>query len=224
MAALDPSAEKVTVDVWSDIVCPFCFMGDTLLAQAVEASGLDVELRYHSYQLMPELPEGATLDLADHLAEKFGTSRDKAVEMNEQVSARAAEIGLDYHLDRALPTNTLPAHRLAHWAAGEGRQHALILALFRAYFTDGRNVGDHEVLADLAAEAGLPREEPLAVLGTESFAEEVQQDIALAQRLGISGVPFFVFDGKYAVSGAQPVEVFRQALDTAVQARGASPA
>ena len=209
--------DRLVVDVWSDVMCPFCYMGDTLLAQAVEQfpHASDVEVRYHSFLLMPELSEDeAPVNAADLLSAKHGLSHAQAVAMNEQVSGRAREIGLDYHLDRAQAVGTRTAHQLSHFAATAGKQHEMVQRLFRAYFTEGLNVADHQVLGDLAAEVGLDREAALTALADGEFADDVEADLRQAREYGITGVPFFVFAGKYAVSGAQPVEAFLQALDT----------
>jgi predicted DsbA family dithiol-disulfide isomerase len=210
----DPS-DRVVVDVWSDVICPFCHLGDTLLAQAIERSGRPVEVRYHSFQLMPELPQGPGRDVVEVLVETKGVSPEQAEAMNSQVAARAAAVGLDLRFDRALVANTRDAHRLLHLAREHGVQAEVAALLFRAYFTDGRDIGTHGVLADLAVEAGLDRDEVLLALAGDAHAEAVDADIAWARQLGISGVPFFVLDGKYAVSGAQPPELFDRALATA---------
>lgn len=207
--------DSVIVDVWSDVVCPFCYIGDTVLAQASERFGRPVEVRYHSYQLMPELPVGEVVDLPELMQKRRGVPREQLSAMNQQVTARAAKIGLEYNLGKAQTTNTLAAHRLSHLAKSKGLQREVVQRLFRAYFTEGLNIGDHETLADLAAGAGLDRDEALAALRSGDFSEDVRADIAAAGELGIRGVPFFVLDGAYAVSGAQPVEVFLNALSTA---------
>ena len=208
-------ADRIVVDVWSDVVCPFCHLGDTLLAQAVERLGQPVEVRYHSFQLMPELPAGPGRDVVEVLVETKGVSREQAEAMNAQVAARAATVGLDLRFDRAVVANTRDAHRLLHLAREHGVQADVAARLFRAYFTDGRDIGAHGVLADLASEAGLDRDEVLRVLATDEHADEVDADIAWGRQLGIQGVPFFVLDGKYAVSGAQSPETFDRALAAA---------
>ena len=213
-------ADRVVIDVWSDVVCPFCHLGDTLLSQAIERSGRPVEVRYHSFQLMPELPAGPGRDVVEVLSETKGISREQAEAMNAQVAARAATVGLDLRFDRALVANTRDAHRLLHLARRHGNQVELAQRLFRAYFTEGRDLGDREVLADLAAEVGLDREQAARALADDSHAADVDADISFARQLGISGVPFFVLDGKYAVSGAQSPETFDQALATAWADKG----
>ena len=205
------------IEVFSDVVCPFCYIGDTVLAQAMERfpHSSDVEIRYHSFQVMPHLPVGHAVSLNELLEKERGFPRAQAEAMNAQVAARAAQIGLDFRLDSAIATNTRSAHRLIHWARSQGRQHAMVERLFRAYFTNGLNVGDHDVLADLAAEIGLDRAATREALDRGAFDADFEADVRQTRQLGITGVPFFVFDGQYAVSGAQPVEAFLQALDTA---------
>lgn len=198
-------------------MCPFCYLGEAHLQQAVERTGQEVEVRYHSFQLMPELPPGTATSPAELLEQVRGIPRAQAEAMNAQVTERAADAGLEYHLDHAVATNTLDAHRLLHLAADRGVQRALAVRLFAAYFTEGKHVGDHEVLADLAAEVGIDRVEALEALATGAYADAVEADVQQARELGIGGVPFFVLDGRYAVSGAQPVEVFERALATAAQ-------
>ncbi|MCI1788526.1 MAG: DsbA family oxidoreductase [Actinomyces sp.] len=204
----------IKVDIWSDVMCPFCYMGDALLEQALAAfehrDAVDIE--YHSFLLQPDLPVDTALKMDDFLATTKGFPREQAAAMNAQVAARGKQVGLDYRFDLAIATNTRRAHELSHFAKREGRQHEMIQRLFRAYFTEGANVGDRGILADLAAEIGLDREAAAASLATGEFAAAVEADIQAAGRLGIQGVPFFVFDGKYAVSGAQPVEAFTQVL------------
>ncbi|NLE78695.1 MAG: DsbA family oxidoreductase [Rhodococcus sp.] len=211
----ETAPDKVRVDVWSDVMCPFCYIGDTHLARAVEAFDQPVDIHYRSYQLMPELPTDQVVDLDALLEEKRGFPPGQDKLMNAQVTERAAEVGLTFRMDKAQTTNTRSAHRLSHFAKSHGRQHELIERLFRAYFTDGLNVGDHDVLADLAAEVGLDRAEALEALTSDAYAADVDNDVAAAHQLGISGVPFFVIDGKWAISGAQPVDMFTEALTTA---------
>ena len=219
MAVFEQADDRVVVDVWSDIMCPFCYMGDTLLMQAAAQFPHPVDVRYHSYQLMPDLPADRAGDVNEILAKKHGLPRAQAEAINAQVTERAAQLGLRYRLDMAQAINTKAAHRLIHFAKSEGRDHAMVERLFRAYFTEGRNTGDYASLADLAAEVGLDRDRSLAALESGAFSDDFDRDVALARELGISGVPFFVFDGKIAVSGAQPVEAFVQALQTAWDAK-----
>ncbi|MDT0341467.1 DsbA family oxidoreductase [Streptomyces litchfieldiae] len=226
MNAFEHPDDRLVVDVWSDVMCPFCYIGDTLLAQAVEKfpHGSDVEIRYHSFQLMPHLPADLAVGVNELLEKERGIPRAQARAMNAQVAARAAEIGLDFRMDSAIATNSRAAHRLIHFARSQGRQHDMVERLFRAFFTDGLNVGDHDVLTDLATQIGLAPAAAREALDSDTFDADVDADVRQAGQLGITGVPFFVFGGKYAVSGAQPLEVFLQALDTAWKGKSAASA
>lgn len=206
----------ITVDVWSDVMCPFCWMGDRHLELALEEFSHrdDVKITYHSYQLMPDYPENSPLPSAEAVAKQKGMPVEQFKQMNDGVAQRGAEVGLDYNFDQALTVNSRRAHRLSHFAEQQGVQHELMQNLFKAYFTDGKNVEDREVLADLAAEVGLDRDEALANMDNEDLDHAVQADINQALQIGVQGVPFFVFNNKYAVSGAQPQQVFQQALGT----------
>jgi predicted DsbA family dithiol-disulfide isomerase len=215
--AFGQAADRLVVDVWSDVMCPFCYMGDALLDQALEkfphAAG--VEVRYHSFLLMPQLSDGdAPVNAAELLSTHHGVPLEQARAMNAQVAERARQVGLDYHFERTQAVSTRTAHQLSHFAATQGKQHEMIQRLFKAYFTDGLNLADHEVLAGLATDVGLDRDAALAALASGDFADDVAADLEQARQYGIQGVPFFVFAGKYAISGAQPVEAFVQALDT----------
>lgn len=210
----------LTINVWSDIMCPFCYIGDTELAKAIEQFEHkdQVTVRYHSYQLMPELTE-QPVDLSDLFSEKRGVSSEQMQAMNAQIAERGASLGIEYRLEESVTVNTRRAHRVAHFAETEGKGHEMMLRLFKAYFTDGLNVADAETLAKLAVDVGLDYDRALEVAQSEEFEAEVAADIAQAGTLQITGVPFFVIDNAYAVSGAQPAEAFTQALETAWSAR-----
>lgn len=197
-------------------MCPFCYMGDTLLERALEAFDHReaVDITYHSFLLMPDLPVDQTFDLDDLLVNQRGYPRAQAQQMNAQVAERGKQLGLEYRFDRAIATNTRRAHELSHFALRQGRQHDMMRRLFAAYFTEGLNVGDRDVLAELAAEIGLDRDAAAAALAAGEFADDVEADLREAQQIGINGVPFFVFNYKYAISGAQPVEAFSEVLNT----------
>lgn len=209
--------DRLSIEVWSDVVCPFCYLGDGLFTKALDRfpHRNAVDVRYRSFQLMPDLPSNRTFDLKGLLVERRGFAPEHIDAMHTQIAAKGADIGLDYRFDHALPTNTKSAHRLGHFAKQSGRQHDMIKRLFRAYFTDGRNIGDYEVLADLAHDIGLDRAEARAALDSGAFADDVDADIAIARELGITGVPFFAFNGTYTVSGAQPVEAYAEPLEMA---------
>lgn len=209
--------DRLVVDVWIDVMCSFSYEGDTLLSRALEGFGQPVEVRYHSHQLLPALPHDAAFALNDLLVKERGVPRAQAEAMSARTTARAAQVGLTYNLDKVIATNTRTAHRLIHFAGSQGKQREMAERLFRAYFTEGLHVGNLDVLADLAAEIGLDRNEARKILDSDAYGDDFDNDIQLGRQLGITGVPFFVFDGKYAVSGAQPVDTFTQALSTAWQ-------
>jgi len=208
------------IDVWSDVVCPWCYIGKRRLEQALEQSGDRAEIVWHSFQLDPSSTNDDPRDLPTRLGEKYGRGREWGVQANAHVTEIASELGLEYHLDQAKSANTVDAHRLLHLArelveSGQvpaDTQDRLKERLLKAYFTDGLPVGDHITLTELATEVGLPSDRVQEVLASTTYAEEVAEDQAQALAYGANGVPFFVIDEKYGVSGAQPVEVFQEAL------------
>jgi predicted DsbA family dithiol-disulfide isomerase len=205
------------VEIWSDIVCPFCYIGKRRYEEALAQLPYrdEVETVYRSFELDPNAPVKADRDLHDSLAAKFGISREQAKDMNDQVTEQARSVGLTYNLDQAVPTNTFDAHRLTHLAAKHGKMVEMTERLFQAYFTEGKHIGDRQVLAELAADIGLDPAVVSEALDSSSYTDEVRADEREAAQLGIRGVPFFVINRKYAVSGAQPTEVFIRALEKA---------
>jgi len=200
------------IDIWSDYICPFCTVGERHLALALEGRD-DVEIVWRSFQLDPDAPRESTGNALDYLTRIKGMSEDQVVAMNDGLAARAAEVGLEFNWRESHMVNTFDAHRIGIRARDEGRGVEWDRLVKRAYFTEGRNIADHAELRAIAAAAGLDAEPVLA--DANVHAEEVAADIALARQIGVQGVPFFVFDGRLAVSGAQPVEVFRRALEQA---------
>jgi predicted DsbA family dithiol-disulfide isomerase len=211
----------LSIDVWSDVVCPWCYLGKRRIEKALEQFDHrdDVELRWRSFELDPHAPEEREQSSAEHLADKYGMSVDQAEQTNDQMTQLAASEGLEYHLDRARGGNSFAAHRLIQRALEDGRQDAMKERLMRAYFTDGEPISDPETLVRLTAELGVDPGEARAALTEGRFAEDVREDELLAARLGIQGVPFFVLDRRYGVSGAQPSELLLQALEKAWEAR-----
>jgi predicted DsbA family dithiol-disulfide isomerase len=205
------------VEIWSDVVCPWCYIGKRRFEEAVAQfeHGDELEVVWRSFELDPGAPPERTGDTVGHLARKYGLSREQAQGNVDRLTAVAADEGLDYHLDRTRGGNTFDAHRLIHLGAERGIQDAVKERLLRAYFSEGEPVGDREALVRVSAEAGLDAEEARAMLDGDAFGEAVRADEREAQELGISGVPFFVIDRTFAVSGAQPagaiVEVLRRA-------------
>ena len=205
------------VDIWSDVVCPWCYVGKKRFEAAVEqfAHGDEVEVLWHSFELDPSAPAERPGDIASHLARKYGMTLDQAIAANDKLTRVGAADGIEFRFDQARPGNTFDAHRLIQLAADRGVQHEVKERLLRAYFTEGEPIGDRDTLVRLVAEAGLDADEARNVLDSDAYVEEVRADESRATELGISGVPFFVVDGKFAVSGAQPVDAMLSVLDRA---------
>ncbi len=201
------------IEVWSDFVCPFCYIGKRRLEEAVAAfHQKDIEVEYKSFELDPNAAKETTLSIHEALAKKYGKTIEEAKQMNEDMGKQAETVGLDFQFDEMKPTNTLDAHRLAKFAQTAGKEAVLTERLLKAYFTDSLHIGDHATLLDLAEESGLDRHEAEAVLNGTDFEDAVRADEEEARTIGVQGVPFFVFNRKYAISGAQPPEVFTEAL------------
>ncbi len=205
------------VEIWSDVACPWCYIGkrriEGALAQFEHQD--QVEILWRSYQLDPQAPRTSEKTMNEILANKYGMSPKQAAAANDRVSAIAAQDGLDYHMDQVQYGNTFDAHRLIHLAAAHGLQQEMEERFFKAYFTEGARLGDTETLVKLASEVGIDAEEARAVLASDRYADEVRADIQRARRLGVQGVPFFAIDEKYGVSGAQPAEVLKEVLEQA---------
>ncbi|MCP2014184.1 putative DsbA family dithiol-disulfide isomerase [Deinococcus sp. HSC-46F16] len=215
MTAFTPSSpDKLRVDIWSDIACPWCYVGKRRFETALAAFPQrdQVEVVWHSFELDPGVAARPGQSMRAILAGKYGRSEAQAQQMLDAMTQTAAGEGLDYHFGDLQPTNTFQAHQVIHLAAERGLQDAMKERLLRAYFTEGEFLGDPEVLVRLAAEVGLDAEEVRAALASGEYAGAVRQDEAQARALGIGGVPFFVLGGKYGVSGAQSPEVLRSAL------------
>lgn len=205
------------VEIWSDFMCPFCYIGKRRFenALALFPNKDQVEVVYRSFELDPGASYEPGVSMDELLASKYGMSIEQARAANANVTQQAASVGLTYHMDRIIPANSFDAHRLVHFASQHGKMKEMTERLFYAHFTEGSNLQDRSLLADLAAEVGLKREEAEAVLEGDAYSSEVRADEAAANQLGIRGVPFFVLGGKYGVSGAQPLEVFTDALEKA---------
>lgn len=206
------------VEIWSDVMCPFCYIGKRRFEEALTQfnNADEVEVVWKSYQLNPHLKTDPTINIHQYLANIKGIDLDDARQMNQQVTEMAESVGLAYDFDRAIVANSFDAHRLSHLAAQHGLGSAAEEALFKAYFTEGKNIADKETLIALGAGIGLSAEEIKQMLNTDAFADNVKHDVAEAQQLGVRGVPFFVFDRKFAVSGAQPTAIFLQTLEKAL--------
>ncbi len=234
---------QLSIEVWSDVVCPWCYIGKRRLESAIaqiQARGTDLDglvIRWRSFQLDPSAPRigerGHGTSVAEHLGQKYGGGIEAGQAMSAQMTQVAAGEGLDFRLEDARVGNTVDAHRLLHLAAdleNEDRaqpgqafsadlQNRLKERLLKAYFTQGLDVCDHSMLRDLAVEVGLPQSRVEEVLASTAYRREVQQDQSQAQAYGATGVPFTVVDRRYGVSGAQPVEVFIDTLERAIADR-----
>ena len=211
----DKSASPIKVDIWSDVQCPWCYIGKRKFEAGAAAYGGAVEVEYHSFELAPDTPVDFDGSPVDYLSGRKGMPVEQVTRMLTNVTGIAASVGLDFDYDHVHQTNTVKAHELIHFAKAQGRQLDMKERLLKAYFVDGRHVGRIEDLADLAAEIGLDRNEVVRVLTDETYLAEVKADVAQAAAYGIQGVPFFVIDGTYGVSGAQDATTFADVLERA---------
>jgi len=214
------------IEIWSDIVCPFCYIGKRRLEEALSgfSEREQVEILYKSYELDPNSSVYSGKSIYESLAKKFGMTVEQAKQNTEGVRQHAADTGLVFDFDSMKPTNTFAAHRLIKWAEASGKAEPMIEKLYEAYFTNGQIVSETETLAAVAEQAGMNREEALRVISDPAvFAEEVRADETEARQLGIQGVPFFIFNRKFAVSGAQPKAAFEEALAKAWEAERPVP-
>jgi predicted DsbA family dithiol-disulfide isomerase len=205
------------VEIWSDVMCPFCYIGKRRFENALQQLpfGRNIEVEWKSFQLDPTIKNEPGKSVYQYLAERKGVSLQQAQQMNDYVTKMAAELDLEYDFSKAVVANSFDAHRFSHLAAQKGKGDAAEESLFKAYFTEGKNIADRDTLVALGESIGLDSAEVKQTLQTDAFATDVQHDIEEAGALGVQGVPFFVINRKYAVSGAQSVDVFKQALDKA---------
>jgi predicted DsbA family dithiol-disulfide isomerase len=208
---------KFKVEIWSDVMCPFCYIGkrkfEAALTQFPERD--NVEIVWKSFQLQPDMITDPTKNSIQHLAESKGWTMEYTRQAVANVVNMAKEVGLNYDFDKAVVANSFDAHRLSHYAHSLGKGDAMEEALFKAYFIDGKNTADHDVLTALALGIGLNEASVREVLQSNRYADEVKKDIYESTQIGVSGVPFFLFNDKYAVSGAQDSKVFLQTLTKA---------
>ena len=202
----------LTVEIWSDVVCPWCYVGKRRLEAALAQFDHPVEVTWRSFELDPSAPRERELPAAEHLAAKYGMSVEQARASQAQLTELAAAEGLEYHLDRTRGGNSFDAHRMIHLAAAHDLQDAAKERLMLAYFTEAEPIGDPDTLVRLMAEIGIDADEARAVLEGDAYADAVRADEQLAYRIGIQGVPFFVLNRRYGVSGAHPPEALLEAL------------
>jgi protein disulfide-isomerase len=208
---------KLKIEIWSDVMCPFCYIGKRKIEKALDEfpHKEKVEIEWKSFQLDPTTKSQPGKSTYDYLAEKYGRDRQWSIEMHANVTDQAKTEGLEYNFDKAIIANSFDAHRLSHLAKKYGKGNELEELIFKAYFTEGEDVSEVEILVELGKNVGLDETEIRTMLASNLFKDAVQNDIIEAQQIGVRGVPFFVLDRKYAISGAQPKEVFTETLEKA---------
>ncbi|MGE6378749.1 DsbA family oxidoreductase [Peribacillus muralis] len=203
------------VEIWSDYQCPFCYIGKRRFEEALKQfeNKEQVEIAFRSFELNPEAERDIKMTQQEMLMKKYGMSQADVEASSQNLTQQAKELGLDYHLDKIVLTNSFDAHRLMYLAQSKGKENEMNERLFKAYFTEGKHIGDHATLANLAEAAGLDKSEAEAILSGTAFSAEVRGDEQEGSQLGITGVPFFVINRKYGISGAQPIEAFLDTLN-----------
>lgn len=206
------------IEIWSDFVCSFCYIGKRKLEIALNKFEYrdEVEIDFKSFELDPTSKKKVDGNMHEIIAKKYGITVEQAKASNEQIILQAKEGGLNYNFDDIIPTNTFDAHRLTHYAKAEGKKTEMSERLFKAYFTEALNISDYKVLSDLASEVGLNGDEALKFLESDKYKAEVREDEETASRYGISGVPYFVLNNKFAVPGSQPPEAFLETLQITI--------
>jgi predicted DsbA family dithiol-disulfide isomerase len=205
---------KLRIDVWSDVVCPFCYVGKQKLDQAIQKLNLDdkVIVEYHSFLLDPTFPKGEGVPATEHLAKRKGMPLANIESAQHRLTEQGRAYGIDFRFDRAINFNTEDVHRLLQWAKAFDKADVLKTNLFKAHFSDGVDLSKPENINVIVAQSGLDSDAAMKVLNSDNYIVEVQQDIAIAQQIGVRGVPFFVFNRKTAISGAQPDSVFEEVI------------
>ncbi|MFM2331954.1 MAG: hypothetical protein RIQ74_777 [Pseudomonadota bacterium] len=204
------------VDIWSDVVCPFCYIGKKRLEHVAEQAGIELDIHWHSFELDPNAPAKHDTSNTERLAQKYGRSYAEMEEMERNVAAMAAVEGIDFQWQKANSGNSFNAHRIIHLAQSKGLGNEAEEAFFHAYMTEGLAIGEREVVEEIASRIGLDHAEVEYVLDSDELADFVRHDEKIArEQLNVTGVPFFIFDQKLALSGAQPREIFLQALQQA---------
>lgn len=213
------------IEVWSDYVCPFCYIGKRRLENALQTTGLDAHanVSYKAYQLDPSTPVDSNKPMVDSLAQKYGVDMVQAKGMLENVAEQAKTVDLEYNINGMKEVNTFKAHRLAKLAEEEGLGEQATERLLHGYFVAGEAIGDDAVLLEVAKELGMNQDRVQEVLQSDEFTNDVNTDIAQAGQIGVQGVPFFVINRKYAISGAQPAEAFEEALRKVAEEEGIQP-
>ncbi len=208
---------KLKIQIWSDIMCPFCYIGKRKIEEAIKQfeHKESIVIEWKSFQLDPSFVATPHESIAEHLAEKYGRDIDWANSSLQNMTENAKQSGLDFHFEKSILANSLNAHRLMHLAKKYNRSNELKELLFKAYLTEGKDVNNWNTLEEIGVAVGLPIDEIVALITTDDYTKQVNEDQQEAQKLGVSGVPFFVIDNKYSVSGAQATEVFLQTIEKA---------
>tara|TARA_R100001143_G_C3360441_1_gene135117 strand:- start:5967 stop:6668 length:702 start_codon:yes stop_codon:yes gene_type:complete len=211
--------ETMNVEVWSDVVCPFCYIGKRNFENALKQTGLtdNVNVVWRSFELAPDLRPNPEATIYEELCKRKGWSLEQSKQIHRQMEQRAKESGLTFDFSQTVPANSFNAHRLLHLAGRHGVQNEVKESLFKGYFTDGKNIDDENFLIETGRKAGINEEEVRNALQSDDIEKEIVEDIEIARKMGINGVPYFVLNQKYALSGAQPVDQFIEAL---AKARG----
>lgn len=207
------------VEIWSDIFCPFCYIGKRRFENALKnfSDKDDVEVIYRSFELNPDAPKVNNNSIHEAIAAKYGMSVEEAKLNNDGIVRQAASLGLEYNFDTLILTNSLDAHRLIHFAKDFNKMQEMTEALFKAYFTDSKNISDIDALGDIANGIGLNKEEAIRFLNSDKYKNEVREDEVLARKYSITSVPTFIFNDKFKVTGAQPEDVFLLALNKVIE-------
>lgn len=203
------------VDIWSDVRCPFCYIGKRKFEMALEKFPHkdQIKIEWHSFQLDPNLETTTEVNAIDHISKTKGISKKEAEQMHRHVTQVAKEVGLDFDFDTTIVANSFNAHRLIQLAKTHDLGNEIEEQMFKAYFIEGKNIDDHKVLIQIGISTGLDEKEIREVLSSDVFSKEVKKDEMQAQSIGVRGVPFFVLNDKYAVSGAQSPETFLDVLE-----------
>jgi len=211
--------DTIHIEIWSDIMCPFCFLGKRKFEQALEQfeGKNQVQIEWKSFQLNPELVTDTAMSVTDYLCDVKHISREQATQMNAFIGQSGKAVGIDYHFDNVVLYNTMLAHRVLHYAKSIGQHHEAEERFFLAHFTEGKNLDDAQTLLELAEEMKWDKSAVQQIIDTDEYTHEVRMDMYEAQQLGISGVPFFLFNEKIGVSGAQDPSVFLEALREAAE-------
>jgi predicted DsbA family dithiol-disulfide isomerase len=206
--------KKISIGIWSDIVCPFCFIGKKKLEKAISKLNLSdqVEIEWHSFQLDPDFPKGESIPSSEYLAKRKNFPLEQINSIQEQLTASATPYGIDFQFDKSLSFNTMDVHRLWQWSKTMGKSSELKEALMLAYFTNGIDLSKEENVLKVVENCGLDRIEAKAIFRSDTFSNKVDEDIYQASQIGIRGVPFFVINNQFAISGAQEDSVFESAL------------